>query len=115
MAYKVNDTTKDALKLVGGGIVGAGLALLLAPRAGKETRRDIVRLTKTVGSKTDKAVHELADAVTDFADTVGKRATDILHNGEEMTREAKKELLTAMEKGRDTLERQKHRLSRMVG
>ena len=31
MAQKENITVADALKLVGGGIVGAGLALLLAP------------------------------------------------------------------------------------
>ena len=115
MARKYDNTMSDALKLVGGGIVGAGLALLLAPRTGKETRKDIVRFTKTVASKTDRAVHEFADEVTDFADSVGEKAQGMLHNGKEMTHDAKIGLLTALEKGRSRLAKQKHRLAKMIG
>lgn len=115
MAHKGNNTMADALKLVGGGIVGAGLALLLAPRPGKETRKNIVRYAKTMGSKTDKTVHEFADNIADFADTVGEKASFILRNGQEMTHDAKKELLTAIENGQVRLEKQKHRLARMIG
>lgn len=115
MARKDTNTMADALKFVGGGIVGAGLALLLAPRPGKETRKDIVRYAKTMGNKADKTVHEFADNIADFTDTVGEKAALILRNGQEMTREAKKELLTAIEKGQVKLEKQKHRLARMIG
>ena len=115
MAQKSNNTMADALKLVGGGIVGAGLALLLAPQEGKKTRKDIVRYAKTIRGKTDEAVCEFADSIDDFVETVGDRAADILHSGKEMTQEAKKELLTAMEKGQEKLEKQKSRLAHMIG
>jgi gas vesicle protein len=114
MARKDTNTMTDALKIVGGGIIGAGLALLLAPRTGKETRKEIARFTKNVGSRTDKAVREFGDDITDFADSVGKKAAHILHNGQDMSWEAKEDMLAAIEKGRRRLERQRHRLARLI-
>jgi gas vesicle protein len=84
MAYKINTTIKDALKLAGGGIVGAGVALLLAPRTGKETRKDIIRFAKTAGRKTDRAAHELGYTLSDFASTVAEKGSGMLHEGREM-------------------------------
>jgi gas vesicle protein len=116
MARKSNSTMAvDALKVVGGGIVGAGLALLLAPQAGRQTRRDIVRYAKTIRGKTDEAVCNFADNVDDLVEMVGDRAARILHDGKELTAEAKKDLLAAMEKGQAKLERQKNRLAHMIG
>ena len=115
MAQKESSPMADALKLVGGGIVGAGLALLLAPQPGKKTRKDIVRYAKTVGGKTNEAVYEFAESIDDFVDTVGNKAAGILHNGKEMTHEAKKELLSAIEKGQEKLEKQKSRLVHLIG
>ncbi|HKZ16478.1 MAG TPA: YtxH domain-containing protein [Geobacteraceae bacterium] len=115
MARKDTNTMTNALKIVGGGIVGAGLALLLAPRTGKETRKEIVSFTKNMGSRTDKAVREFGHDINHFADSVGKKAARILHNGREMSWDAKKEMLTAIEKGRKRLEKQRHRLARMIG
>ncbi len=115
MARKDTTTMTDALKIVGGGIVGAGLALLLTPRTGKDTRKGIVRFTKTMGRKTDKAVHEFGEDITNFADAVGKKAAHILHNGRRLSWEAKKDMLTAIEKGRRRLEKQRHKLARMIG
>jgi len=115
MAQKINNTTTDALLLIGGGVVGAGLALVLAPHSGRETRREIVRFGKKLESKSDKAIHEFADSIADFTDTVGKKAVNILHSGQELTKEGKRGILTAIEKGQKTLEHQKRRVARMIG
>jgi gas vesicle protein len=115
MARKGNSTMVDALKVVGGGVVGAGLALLLAPQGGRQTRRDIVRYARTIRGKTDETVSKFADNVDDLVEMVGERAARILHDGKEMTDEAKKDLLAAMEKGQAKLERQKNRLAQMIG
>jgi len=116
MAQKENVTVADALKLVGGGIVGAGLALLLAPQSGKETRHNIVRYSRTMGRKADRVVNEFADTISDFAETVGEKAADIISSGGEgMTVEAKKGLLAAIEKGQEKLEKQKSKLAKMIG
>lgn len=43
--------------------VGAGLALLLAPRTGKETRRDLGRRAREVGDQAQELVSELTESV----------------------------------------------------
>lgn len=83
MARKVSNTMTDALMLVGGGIVGAGMALLFAPRSGKKTRKDIACFTRSMGKKTDRVVHDFAGNIADFAGTVGDRAAGYLRNGQE--------------------------------
>ena len=115
MARRDNETMTNALMLVGGGIVGAGLGLLFAPRTGKQTRRDIARLARDVGRKTDKAVHSFADNVTDLAETAGKKAAGMVRSGKEMTHTAKKELLAAFERGEKGLKRQTRRMASMMG
>jgi len=64
-----------------GAAVGAGLALLFAPRSGRETRE---LLAKRAGDLRDKAV-----------DTVG--------SAKEMIREKKAEILAAVEAGRQAI------------
>jgi gas vesicle protein len=43
--------------------VGAGLALLFAPRSGEETRRDLERRARKVGDQAQELVSDLTDTV----------------------------------------------------
>lgn len=79
MARKINNGITDALMLVGGGIVGAGVALLLAPQAGRKTCRELARFGRKIGKAGDNAVRDFATNVTNLADTVGEKAAGILH------------------------------------
>ena len=71
MARKFNNTMSDALMLFGGGVVGAGLALLLAPQSGKKSRKEITRFGRTVGRQGDKVIRNISESMSDFADRVG--------------------------------------------
>lgn len=75
MAHKGSNTMADALMLVGGGVVGAGLALLFAPYAGTKSRKKIARFGRSMSNKSEKAMRN----VTDFAETMGAKAGGILH------------------------------------
>ena len=110
-----NKMKTGALMMVGGGIIGAGMALLLAPQTGKKTCKDIARYARKIGRKTNDAVYDFADSISEFTDTVGEKAADILQAGQDMTPEAKKQLLAAIEKGQEKLEKQKSRLARLIG
>ena len=44
--------------------VGAGIALLFAPRTGEETRRDLQRRAKRVGDQAQDFVSEMTDSVS---------------------------------------------------
>jgi len=60
-----DDTTKLVGTLLLGGLMGAAIALLLAPKSGRETREDILRATRrakddTVDINWD-ALHDVND------------------------------------------------------
>ena len=44
--------------------IGAGLALLLAPRTGEETRRDLQRRARKIGDQAQDLVSEVTESVT---------------------------------------------------
>jgi len=113
MARLDKSITADALLLVGGGVVAAGLALLFAPHSGRKTRREIVSMGKSIGRRGDKAVRSFASNATDLAGKVGIRAGNILREGKELARDGKREILTAIEKGQETIGNEKRRLARM--
>lgn len=104
-----------ALWLGAGAVVGAGVALLLAPRSGKETRRGIARFAKKAGRGAEEIVEEFSGAVADMVDAVGKEAGGILDRGKGMALEAKKELLKTIDDAQGTLEKQRTRLAKLVG
>jgi len=114
MARKINNHVSDALVIVGAGVVGAGLALLFAPKSGRRTRKDIVRFARRVGTRTDKVVHGFADGLADFADTMGHKASRLLREGRDMTRRSKATLLTAFGSGHAKQENQKNMLRQMI-
>lgn len=79
MARKLNSTLSDTLFLVGGGIVGAGMALLLAPQSGKKCRRDLSRFSRNVSKQGDKMFRSVSQNVSDIADRVSGMTGTMLH------------------------------------
>ncbi|GFO69108.1 general stress protein [Geomonas limicola] len=107
-----------ALMLVVGGLIGAGVALLYAPQSGDKTRKDVARMAKKARRKTQNAmdaVEDFTEQVTDMAEAVGERASEILDKGKDMAYSAKKGLLKAIQDGEHRLERERSRLSKMIG
>jgi hypothetical protein len=50
-----------SLGIIGGALVGAGLALLLAPHSGEETRDRLVRRARRLGTRADESWDDLRD------------------------------------------------------
>ena len=50
-----------SLGIVGGALVGAGLALLLAPHSGEETRERLVRRARRMGTRADERWDDLGE------------------------------------------------------
>jgi gas vesicle protein len=78
MARKSNAVT-ESLFLVGGSVVGAGLALLLAPQSGKKCRRDLTRFGRSVSKQSDRVIRNISESVSDFAERVGGMTSGVLH------------------------------------
>jgi gas vesicle protein len=112
----MNDDTKAvAGAFLLGGLIGAGIALLYAPKSGRETRRDISKAAKKVKRNAVELVEDTIDSIEDFAGDVKDKATDIIERGVELSDSAKKEVVRSLEYGQKIIEKQKKRIVEGLG
>lgn len=83
-----------------GSLVGAGLAILLAPASGQETREKIKEWTDTT-----------KDRVSGLRGELKEKATHLVEKGKEYAEQKKQILSSAIEAGREAMEKEKKRLS----
>lgn len=98
-----------------GGLIGAGIALLYAPKSGRQTRRDISKAAKRIKNDTVELVEDTIHAINDFASDVKDRTTEIIDRGVELSDTAKKEILRSLESGQRLIEKQKKRIVEGLG
>ena len=84
-----------------GGLVGAGVAILLAPQPGRETRQKIKELAEDAKEKAAK-----------YAEQVKSKATSTVGKGKEIFEEKKSLLTTAFEAGKEAYEKEKEKPSK---
>jgi gas vesicle protein len=84
-----------------GGIVGAGMALLFAPKSGLETRQKIKDLAEDVKEK-----------AKDYVDDVKDKVTSKIEKSKELYGEKKSILTSAIEAGKEAYDKEKERLSK---
>ena len=82
-------TGEKALFFVLGGLIGAAVALLLAPRSGEETR-------KLITTKTREGTDYLASRTKDVSD----KATGLIDRGKELLQQQRDQLAAALEAGK---------------
>jgi len=114
MGHRENGVAAGTLLLAAGAILGAGVALLLAPQSGRDTRTDILRYAKKARNGAGGVVEDFADTVSGMVDAVGDKAEDILDKGKDLAYDAKKELIGAIAEGQKKLEKQRARLEKMI-
>jgi len=73
-----------------GGLVGAGVALLLAPQPGREAREKIKELADEAKEKAAK-----------YAEEVKSKVTSTVEKGKELVEEKKSLITTAVEAGKE--------------
>jgi gas vesicle protein len=88
------------LAFVGGGLVGAVMALLLAPQSGRESREQV----RGYARRAEEHVHELADTATQVLD----QAVD---KGREFIKDKQAVVTEAVEAGRAAMQWERERLS----
>ncbi len=89
------------LSFILGGLVGAGVALLIAPKSGEETRRRIRELADEVKDKAEGYVEQ----------TKGKVMSSI-EKGKSYVEEKKSVITAAVEAGKEAYEKEKERLAK---
>jgi gas vesicle protein len=79
-----------------GGVVGAGLALLLAPQSGRETRQKIRELSDDIRERTNEYISETKEKMTAAVD-----------EGKGFYEEKKSLIKSAIDAGKEAYEKEK--------
>lgn len=88
------------ISFLAGAAIGSGLALLFAPKTGREVREQIKDLT-------DDAV----DRIREYARDAQDKIIDTLESGKELVKEKKSIISTAIEAGKEAMEKERERIS----
>ena len=83
-----------------GAAIGAGLALLLAPRSGAATRRDIKRRAMRVRRAAEHAVSDVTESVTDTFQDARRKVEEQIDSAREAIDLKKRQVNRAMNAGR---------------
>ncbi len=89
------------LSFILGGLVGAGVALLMAPRSGRETRDQLAGLAEDVKEK-----------ATGYAEQAKEKLSSTLEHGKDFITEKKSLISSSLEAGKDAYEKKKGRHSK---
>ncbi len=100
-----DDSRKILSSLVIGAILGAGIALLFAPQSGKRTRKDFVRFARKTKDKAEDLASDLMESLSELVDEVAEKTSEALSKGKDFTSDAKKEILKAIDKQKEKVEK----------
>ncbi len=111
MSVKTSDFLKGVLV---GGLIGATVGILFAPKSGKETREDIARKTEEIIKKA-KDEYELALEKSKMAyETAIRKAKEIQMMAREKVEDVEETVGDLTEKGKETLLDNKTRLKKAI-
>lgn len=94
--------------------VGAGVALLFAPRSGRATRRDIKRRAMRVRQAAEDTVTGVADTVVEGFSAARQRVEDQIDSARQAIDLKKRQVSRAMEAGRAAAEEARVELEQRI-
>jgi gas vesicle protein len=111
----MSDRGSDFVKgLVIGGLIGAVLGVLYAPKSGKETREDIARKTEDLLVKAREEYEQALDKSKRAYETAVKRLKEVEVSAKEKVEEVESKVEALTERGKETLLDGKGRLKRAI-
>jgi gas vesicle protein len=97
-----------------GVLIGAGVALLFAPRSGEETRTEISRRARRAGSKVKGVAHEVTDQVVDTFEGAKARVEEQIESARAAIETKKAQVARAMDAGREAAQQARGDLERRL-
>jgi len=91
---------------VAGSLLGAGIAILLAPQSGKKTRRDIIHLGRVARNKAEGLQLQLRHACEDWTDKVMDEVQDGFGRSREWTEKTQQGILHALDSAKDYVKKE---------
>ena len=97
-----------------GVLIGAGVALLFAPRSGEETRRDIKRRARRAGETVKGAAQGVTEQVVDSYESARSRVEEQIDSVRNAIESKKNQVSRAMEAGREAAQQARGDLERRL-
>lgn len=107
-------------KLIGGafllgGVAGAIIALLYAPKSGRETRRDVSRTVRRISDEAVDLIEETIEDVSGFATDLKEKASELVEEGADLSGRAWEEIVSTIESGQKTIDKKRKKLKKALG
>lgn len=97
-----------------GVLIGAGVAVLFAPRSGQETRRGIKRRARQAGDTVVGAAQGVSDQVVDTFESARNRVEEQIESARLAVELKKQQVTRAVEAGRDAAQQARGDLERRL-
>ena len=111
----MSDRTGDLFKgLVIGGLIGAALGILFAPKSGKETREDIGRRTEELISKAKEEYEKAVEKSKMAYESAVKRLADLQTTAKAKVEEVEGRVNELASQGAETIQDNKTRLKKAI-
>jgi len=111
----MSDRAGDFLKgVLIGGVIGAVMGILYAPKSGRETREDISRKAEELVAKAKEEYEQALEKSRKTYETAVSRLKKIEETAREKVGELEAKAGTMVEKGKESLEDNKSRLKRAI-
>lgn len=119
------NSTVAVVSFLAGTVIGAGIALLVTPKTGQETREMLKeygsdlkertgRIPDTIKGGAENAIDRGKEMIEQGKDLI-HRGTDMVSQGKEYLDEKKKTLSAAIEAGKDAMQQEKEKLASTLG
>ena len=86
--------------LLTGAVIGAGIGMLLAPRAGSDLRGQVAEQAKVLGTKATEQFNKASEAATGWAEKGKEAATSWAEKGKEVVNQAREAVNRGAEEAR---------------
>jgi len=111
----MSDRAGDFLKgLLIGGVIGAVVGILYAPKSGRETREEIGRKAEELMAKAKEEYEQALEKSRKTYETAVSRLKKLEESAREKVGELETKAGTMVEKGKESLEDNKSRLKRAI-
>lgn len=104
----------DVGNLLLGVLIGAGVALLFAPRSGQETRQEIGRKARQAGDAVKGVAEEVTGQVVDSFEGAKARVEEQIDSARSAIAAKKRQVSRAMEAGREAAQQARDDLERRL-
>lgn len=109
-SYGTNNTTRTVVAFLGGVAIGYGMALLFAPRSGRETRAMLGDYAQQTGEAISSFTRTAADSAKEASQRMGQRVGEYVERGREKIKGAQQGAAAAASSAGKTLEEQAGRI-----